>query len=229
MTLSISLLKLKSKQVKQEAKLAENTLAQDMEPAAGINPVVIASVPKKVKVQKPKPPVRGIEMMFRTSSTNNVRISIMADNKAHIMITVNSIIISVILGLIVKNLDSQRYLIIPSMILLTVNVLTIIYSVLATRPNIGPGYFTADQVKDRSINMLYFGSFYNMGFEDYTSAMKEVMTDADFLYGCLMKDLYWQGKVLGRKYKLLRKAYTTFLFGIIAAVLAFAIAGMFFS
>ncbi|MES2646067.1 MAG: Pycsar system effector family protein [Bacteroidota bacterium] len=224
-----NLLKLKSKQFKLETKTIENQLPPKREPAIPVHAVAMDVVPKKPKVEKEKTPVRGIETMFRTSSTNNVRISIMADNKANIMITVNSIIISVVLGLIVKNLESQRYMIIPSLILLTVNVVTIIYSVLATRPNIGPGVFTPEQVEDKSINMLYFGSFYNMGFDDYTSAMKKVIMDTDFLYGCLMKDLYWQGKVLGRKYKLLRKAYTTFLFGIIASVLAFAIAGMFFS
>jgi hypothetical protein len=224
-----NLQKLKSKQIKQETKSLENELAQKNETSIPVNPVPMEVVSRRPKTVKEKPPVRGVEMMFRTSSTNNVRISIMADNKANIMITVNSIIISVVLGLIVKNLDSQRYLIIPSLILLTINVMTIIYSVLATRPNIGPGVFTAEQVEEKSINMLYFGSFYNMRFDQYTSAMKKVMTDSDFLYGCFMKDLYWQGKVLGRKYKLLRKAYTTFLFGIIASVLAFAIAGMFFS
>ncbi len=67
-----------------------------------------------------------------------------------------------------------------------------------------------------------------MNFSEYNSAMKQVMTDSDFLYACLIKDLYWQGKVLGRKYKLLRIAYTIFLFGIIVSVLAFAIAGLFF-
>jgi hypothetical protein len=185
-----------------------------------------ASVREKIKY-KPKDPVRGIEMMFRISSSNNVRVSVMADNKSHIMITVNSIIISVVLGLIVKNIDTHTELIIPSLILLIVNVLTIIYSVLATRPGYNAGVFTQEQVERKSVNMLFFGSFYNMGFEEYSSAIKKVMTDSEFLYSCLIKDLYWQGRVLGKKYKLLRKAYTIFLYGIIISVIAFAIGGLF--
>ncbi|CAN5614207.1 hypothetical protein BH10BAC3_BH10BAC3_34820 [soil metagenome] len=183
---------------------------------------------EKAKIVGEKSPVRGIEMMFRVSSANNVRISVMADNKAHIMITVNSIIISVVLGLIVRNIESHRNLILPSIVLLTINVFTIIYSVLATRPAFSKGIFTDEQVERKSINMLFFGSFYNMGFSDYSNAMKKVMTDTEFLYACLLKDLYWQGKVLGRKYKLLRIAYTIFLFGIIVSVIAFSIAGIFF-
>ena len=182
----------------------------------------------KIKPPKEPTPVRGIETMFRISSANNVRISVMADNKAHIMITVNSIIISVVLGLIVRNIDSHYELLIPSLILLLVNLFTIIYSVLATRPTIVKGFFTEEQVERKTINMLYFGSFYNMEFKEYNIAMKKVMTDSEFLYACLIKDLFWKGKVLGRKYKLLRTAYTIFLFGIIVAVVAFAIAGSFF-
>jgi hypothetical protein len=185
-----------------------------------------ASAREKIKY-KQKDPVRGIEMMFRISSSNNVRVSVMADNKSHIMITVNSIIISVVLGLIVKNIDTHTELIIPSLILLIVNVLTIIYSVLATRPGYNAGVFTQEQVEKKSVNMLFFGSFYNMGFEEYSSAIKKVMTDSEFLYSCLIKDLYWQGRVLGKKYKLLRKAYTIFLYGIIISVVAFAIGGLF--
>ena len=174
---------------------------------------------------KGKNPVRGIEMMFRISSSNNVRISVMADNKSHIMITVNSIIVSVVLGLIVKNIESHRALVIPSLILLVVNVVTIIYSVLATRPGFSTGVFTRDQVEKKTVNMLFFGSFHQMEFDDYNYAMRKVMTDSDFLYACLIKDLFWQGKVLGRKYNLLRKAYTFFLYGIIISVVAFAIGG----
>ena len=49
------------------------------------------------------------------------------------------------------------------------------------------------------------------------------MEDRDFLYGTLTKDVYSQGVVLGRKYRLLRLAYNIFMFGMIAAVLTFIV------
>ena len=212
--------KLKSKQEKASAMPLVKT---NENPEGEVEIKDLLSKPQKAP--KTKNPVRGIEMMFRLSSSNNVRISVMADNKSHIMITVNSIIISVVLGLIVKNIDTHRELVIPSLILLIVNVVTIIYSVLATRPGFSSGVFTPEQVEKKSVNMLFFGSFHRMGFDDYNFAMRQVMKDSDFLYSCLIKDLYWQGKVLGRKYNLLRKAYTFFLYGIIISVVAFAIGG----
>jgi hypothetical protein len=60
--------------------------------------------------------------------------------------------------------------------------------------------------------------------EDYTNGMIMVMNDRDFLYGTLIRDVYSQGVVLGRKYRLLRIAYNIFMFGLIVAVLAFIIA-----
>jgi hypothetical protein len=74
--------------------------------------------------------------------------------------------------------------------------------------------------------MLFFGSFSKMSYEDYKHAMNKVMYDGEFMYSCLMKDLYWQGRVLGRKYRLLRRAYTIFLVGLIVSVASFIIAGL---
>jgi predicted metal-dependent HD superfamily phosphohydrolase len=183
---------------------------------------------KPLKIKKKDRPVKGIETMFRISASNNVRISVMADNKAHIMISVNSIIISVVLALLLKNINENRHLLIPSVILLVVNVATIIYAVSATRPKIPGGTFTQAQVDNKSVNLLYFGSFYNMDFKEYNAGIKAMMADSEFLYGSLTKDIFWQGKVLGRKYRLLRISYTIFMYGLVTAVVAFGAAIIFF-
>lgn len=170
---------------------------------------------------------RGIQTMLRISSANNVRVSVMADNKAHIMIGVNSVTISVIFALVAKNLEEQPFLLVPTAMLLVVNVVTIVLSILATRPKIPDGKFSQDQVDNKSVNLLYFGSFYGMPFETYNTAVKKLMDDSDFLYESMRKDLYWQGRTLGRKYRLLRMAYSIFMYGFIAAVIAFVISYLF--
>jgi hypothetical protein len=45
----------------------------------------------------------------------------------------------------------------------------------------------------------------------------------------MVQDIYHLGTVLGRKYKLIRLAYTIFMVGIVVSVLAFAAASMFYS
>jgi hypothetical protein len=178
------------------------------------------------KKHKSDRPDRGIETMFRISSSNHQRLSDMADNKAHIMITVNSIILSAIISLVLRKLDENSFLTIPSFLLLTVSLLSMIFSILATRPSIPAGVFTQDDIDKQKVNLLFFGNFYKMNMEDYTRGMIQVMNDRDFLYSTLIRDVYSQGVVLGRKYRLLRVAYNIFMFGLIAAVIAFIIASI---
>lgn len=173
-------------------------------------------------------PDKGVETMFRVASTNHQRLSDMSDNKAHIMISVNSIIISVIIGLVIRRLDATPNIIIPTMILLTGSMIAVIFSVLATRPKIPDGLFRKDQVDNKTVNLLFFGNFYRMPYEDYYDGMKKVMADREFLYGSLIRDIHSQGMVLGRKYKLLRISYTIFMFTLVISIFAFAIATIFF-
>lgn len=171
--------------------------------------------PKKLK------PARGVQTMFRITSGNNQRLSDMADKKAHILITVNSIILSAIISLVLRRLEHSGFLIVPSLILLSSCLITMIISILATRPKIPLGTFQPSELNEKSVNLLYFGNFYNMDETEYTDGMNRVMNDSEFLYRTLIKDVYTQGVVLGRKYQLLRMAYNVFMYGLIVSILFF--------
>ncbi|MGF7037420.1 Pycsar system effector family protein [Mucilaginibacter lappiensis] len=181
---------------------------------------------KHEKKHKSDRPERGIETMFRISSTNHQRLSDMADNKAHIMITVNSIILSAIISLVLRKLDEHSNLFIPTFMLLTVSLLTMIFSILATRPSIPQGLFTPDDIEKKTVNLLFFGNFYRMSLDAYSDGMLKMMDDKDFLYGSLIRDNYSQGVVLGKKYRLLRVSYNIFMFGLILSVMAFLISSL---
>ncbi len=170
---------------------------------------------------------KGIQTMLRLTSENHLKLSDMADHKANILISVNSIIISVILSVLLRKLQEETYLVIPTIIFLVVAVATIVISILATRPKISGGEFTPEDIKQKKTNLLFFGNFYKATYEQYNVAMREMMLDTDYLYGSLIKDIYYLGVVLGRKYKLIRLAYNIFMIGIIVSVLAFAIAAFF--
>ena len=180
------------------------------------------------KKDKDDRPNRGIETMFRISSNNHQRLSDMADNKANIMITTTSIILSVLLSVMLRKLEDNPQLVFPTLLLLAVCVVTMVFSILATRPSLPDGRFTQQNITEKSVNLLFFGNFYRMSYEEYRQGMEAMMNDRDFLYGSLTRDVYSQGIVLGRKYRLLRIGYNVFMFGIIASVLAFVIAAIFF-
>lgn len=178
---------------------------------------------KSDKSDKAEKSERGITTTFRITSSNHSNLSHMADNKAHILISVNSIIISIIISLLIRHLQDHHNLIIPTTILMFVSVITMVFAILATRPNVSHGIFTAEDVKNRKVNLLFFGNFFNMSVTEYGEAMKEMIGDRNYMYDNIIKDIYYQGIVLARKYKYLRIAYTIFMYGIIVSVLAFSI------
>lgn len=188
----------------------------------------IASLEKKLEKATDNKPTRGIETMFRTTSKNHLDLSAMADNKANIMISINSIILSIIVSVLIRKLEEYPHFIIPTLIMTVICLVTIVLSILATRPNISKGKFTQSDIMNQRTNLLFFGNFHKMSLEEYEWGMNELMKDSNYLYGSLIKDIYYLGAVLGKKYKRLRVAYTVFMFGFVVAVLSFIIAEVFF-
>lgn len=172
-------------------------------------------------------PTRGIETMFRITSKNHLTLSGMADNKANIMISINSIILSILMTVLTRKFDDYPNLIIPALFLTLTSLLTIVFAVLATRPNVSSGKFTSDDILNKRTNLLFFGNFHSMDLGDYEWGMKEMMKDKDYLYSSLIRDIYFLGIVLGKKYKLLRISYTVFMYGFVVSILSFLMASFF--
>lgn len=175
-------------------------------------------------IQKKEKPDRGIETLFRIASRNHMQLSNMADSKAHILLSINSIIISVVLSVLAKRLEQSAYLVLPTIMLLVVCLVTIVFAVLTTQPKISKGIFTKTQVAKREANLMFFGNFHNMDLQTYEWGVQEIMNDKDYLYSSMTRDVYYLGKVLASKYRYLNMSYKVFMFGLIASVLAFTIA-----
>ncbi len=166
---------------------------------------------------------RGVETMYRTTYMTHINLSSIADNKANIMLSINAIITSIVVSTLVPKFIDNPKLIIPTLLLLLVCLISIIFATLSTRPKVTEGKFTREDIEQRRANLLFFGNFYNMTLEDYQWGMKEMIKDNDFLYSSMTKDLYYLGKVLAKKYKFLSICYNIFMFGIILVVIVFAI------
>ncbi|OOG77300.1 Pycsar system effector family protein [Flavobacterium sp. A45] len=179
----------------------------------------------KIKAKEEKPD-RGIDTLFRVTLGNHTRLSGIADSKANILLSVNAIIISIALSTLIPKLDSPRnvHLVVPTFIMLMSSVITIIFAILSTRPKVTKGIFTKQDIEDKKVNLLFFGNFYKMPLEDYKWAMNEMMKDREYLYNSMIKDLYFLGIVLEKKYRLLRIAYNIFMIGIVLSVVAFVLA-----
>lgn len=179
----------------------------------------------KLKKNKAISGGKGVETMFRVTLRNHIKLSDIADTKANILLSVSAIMMSIVLTVLFPKLDKadNYYLIYPTIFFMLITVVTMVFSILATRPKVTSGRFTKEDVIAKKVNLLFFGNFHKMPLNDFQDGMVEMINDSDYLYKSLMKDLYFLGIVLDKKYKLLRIAYTIFMIGIIVSILAFVI------
>lgn len=176
--------------------------------------------------QQQKNTERGIQTMFRTTSNNHFELSSLADGKGNIMISVNSIILSISLTILLPRLAFYPEYVIPAVIFIAACLGSIIFGILATRPTVNKGRFTEDDIRNKKTNLLFFGNFHRMKLDEYQWAMNEMLKDHEYLYNSMIKDIYFLGTVLAKKYRLLRISYTIFMWGLIIAVIAFVLASI---
>ncbi|MBK8923661.1 MAG: HD family phosphohydrolase [Saprospirales bacterium] len=171
---------------------------------------------------------RGVETMYRTTYRTHTNLSTLADSKANLMITVNTLVIGIVVSnLLPKLLDETNHfnikLGIPSGMLLATCLGSIIFATLSTRPKVTEGKVTREAIKQRKANLLFFGNFYNMPLEEFQWGVNEMLKDPEFLYSSMSRDLYFLGIVLAKKYRYLALSYNVFMFGLILSLLSFAI------
>lgn len=167
---------------------------------------------------------RGVETMYRTTYNTHNNLSALADHKANLMLSINTIMISIVFSMLVPQLTGAPQLILPTIVLLTVCLTSIIFATLSTRPKVTTGEVTLDDIRNKRSNLLFFGNFYNMKLEDFQWGMMEMIKNPDFQYSSMTRDLYYLGKVLAQKYRYLTFCYNIFMFGMILSVILFAAA-----
>lgn len=187
--------------------------------------MVTNSTPHKLstKILKVKTPDRGIETMFRLTSKNHFTLSSIADSKASTLISISALIISIILSVLVGKLAEEPDLILPTVLILITLLGTIVFAVLSTRPKITSFKLTREDIQQKKGNLLFFGNFINMPVEDYEWSMQEIMNDRNYLYNNIIRDIYYLGVVLGKKYRYLRIAYNIFMYGLVISVITYII------
>ena len=191
------------------------------------DPVAIAEAAElKIKREKEKEGDRSIATVFRIMAQNHSALSQMADSKANILISVCSIILSLLIGSLIEKLQTDTYLQMPMGVISIVCVTTIIFGILATRPNVSSGTFSRDDISQKRANLLFFGNFHGMSLQDYNWGMTEMLGDKEYMNNSMIKDNYFLGVVLAKKYRYLRIAYNIFMYGLILAVIAFAVSSL---
>jgi hypothetical protein len=180
------------------------------------------------KLMKERYPERGIETWFRLASKNIYTRRQIVDTKSNILITINAIILSVVLGSLYPRLDDDPHLLWGVIPMVLANVISIAYAIVATRPKMATGKFTKQDVESKTSALMTFDDFYKMPLEDYEHAIEELMQNGTFLYRTITRDIHRLGVDLSKRYRNIQIAYNVFLIGLIVSVLAFGLCHMIF-
>ncbi|WMJ71771.1 DUF5706 domain-containing protein [Cytophagaceae bacterium ABcell3] len=196
----------------QRQKLQKQEKKQDKE----------QEVREKIKAQ----PKRGIETMFRSVYRNHINLSSIADNKANMMISINSLIISITLTIVGAkfsffgaSFSEDQKVIFPIISLLLTSLAAIIFAILSAKPKVTTNLESLDELNKAHTSILFFGNFTKVKLAEFETEMLDLMKNEDKLYGNMIKDLYYLGKVLKKKYRMLGVSYMSFMVGLIITVL----------
>ena len=164
----------------------------------------------------------AVDNILRINHGNQMRLGLMADAKANIMITVSSIVFSVTIA----NLDNalMRW---PLLTFACGCFFTLLFAIFAIIPQTGypkkPGSDEIDR-ESPAFNPLFFGHFAHIPIEEYKEDYAETLMTDDRIYDALAGDIYGIGTTLmNNKYKWLRRSYMAFLVGMSGAITIFCI------
>jgi hypothetical protein len=169
---------------------------------------------------------RGRDTLFRVTVRHQTDLIQIADNKANMIITVNALVISSVIAAIGYGVAAGRLLeygpllILPIALVLVACLSSLVVAILAARPRLirsAPG--TA--VAPGKASLFFFEEIARHSQADYVAKIKGMIGNEEEIYDNLAIDIYNQGRVLKRKYRLLVRAYQILMFGFIFTVGAF--------
>lgn len=208
-------------------KNIEKEQDKELMTSLNVNKDELKALKKKLAKVAPRSE-RGVETLFRLASKNHYTLNTMVDRKSSILISINGIILSIIIGTVMNQLDQDPHLIVPVIMILVTNLISIVYAVFATRPAIKHGKFSTSHNAEKSNNLLFYGNYMDKSEEEYVSGMNGLIDNGEELYNSISRDIYYTGKSINRKFKYLRLSFNIFMIGIVLSVGAFIACHVFF-
>lgn len=177
---------------------------------------------------------RGIETLYRSVYQYHIDLSGIADNKANIMISINTIIISLVITLFGSGytftsqdaLESIRF-VFPIALLLLTSLLAVIFAILSARPTVTTK--EKFELASKKGSALFFGNFAQLQLNEFINHIKMLKKEREELYDSMTVDIYYLGSVLVKKYRLLTWSYNIFMTGMILCAVGFMVIMIFSS
>lgn len=161
-----------------------------------------------------KEPRQQLDHMIRQTRNNLVSFSQMADTKAHILLSLSSVLLSLSL----TQLHDPRFMISITGLDLFL-LITIYFALLTVIGKVKVFNRHKNSINDPDYSPLFFGNYGDIPYHEYAEHFAEIMNDSDATYEVMVKDIYYAGRyLLTTKYRYIRLAYIFFFVGLIVSV-----------
>ena len=168
-------------------------------------------------IPTPIEPAGHLDQLFRQTRIHHMQLSSMADVKANMMLTLGALVITFSIGYL-----EDPFLRWPVIVMILFCIMTILSAAYAVMPKID--WQKRPDLNDHNCNILFFGTFLNLDYDEYTGMMDQVIHDPARVYEAQMREIYDLGLYLGhKKYRYIRIAYQSFLIGLISSAVIFIV------
>ena len=156
------------------------------------------------------------DVLLRTTQQHHVSLSVMADTKANILITVSSIVLTLVLG----RMDDPSLR--PAMLTLGGFILAaLLLAVIAVLPKYRPLRLRPGEPLPPQFNLLFFGHFAELPKDRFLGHVAQALKADGSVYATMAADVYSMGYYLSHhKYRYLRLSDLFVLGGFVFAGLA---------
>jgi hypothetical protein len=172
---------------------------------------------------------KTIEDLYSDITRNQFKLFNVADRRTATMVHVNAIMISLVGALLLRHLDSHPQYLLPTLLLLAVNLASIVISIFSMRAPRSMkrilGGIDGDAAAHDS-NMLLIMNPVPVTRDQYHKDMEELARDVPALRNTMIEATYFVRRILHWRAQMLRLTYDVFIGGLCLAVFAFVIAAL---
>jgi len=162
-----------------------------------------------------------LDQLIRQTRWHHAQLSSMADVKANMMLTISSVVLTLSVRYLAEPLFRPAAIVLIVFCLVTVVMAA--YAAMPKTPILNGNGFKPD-VKSSSFNLLFFGDFSRLSYEQFREAMEEAMETPDKAYEIQVREVYTLGCFLAqKKYRFVRLAYLSFISGLFVSMIVFIV------
>lgn len=162
---------------------------------------------------------KAFTSMLTTTSRNHYMMSQMVDRKARIILTIDALVISLIIGKIIVNHEFHDFKFLLLVVAGMSALASIVYSMLEITPEETHGKLSTEDLNLKKGNPLFFGNFKNLRLADYKKAMASMSNNIEAVHNAIIEDIFYLGKTLEQKRKYLKYSLYILVSGICIVLL----------